>query len=440
MTIRSGRSGLLIASLFALASCGGGGGGYGGGGSTPPSTVDNKMTVTVDSGPTGVGPIANVLYTSVTVCVPGSTSECVTVDHVQVDTQSVGLRLMASAIAGLSNNVLPNLKQTTDSGGNPIFNCVTFGDGWSWGALVNADIQLTSDEKASSVPVQIIEDPTTSNVAPAPVSCQTGGPVNNPENTPMEFGANGLLGVGMGLQDCGPACASSAIPATYYSCTSATSSGTCTSITMSTAGQIQNPVNVLSGSDNNGVAIALPAVSGPAASLTGTMYLGVGTQSNNKLPSSPRIIPVEPVYDQFIHTTYNGVDYPESVIDAGSNGYFFTDSGLPLCAGAEPMDQNLYCVGATTALSGMIQGEAADGSATGNAITYEFDIDNADAQIVLLNGSPSNPVLPNLGGTLGAQNTTFDWGLPAFYGQTVYVVFASRSATGSAQAGPYMSF
>ena len=436
MAIRVNRLGLIAAAL-ALASCGGGGYGGGGGYNPPPAAVNNKLAVTVGTPPAGVNPVGNVLYPDVTICVPGSTTQCATVDHVQVDTQSVGLRLMASAINSINSAVLTNLKQATDGSGHPIFACITFGDGWSWGALTNVDIHFTSDEKASSVPVQIIEDPSTSNVAPAPASCQNGGPVNNPENTPADFGANGILGLGMGLEDCGSACAGSALPANYYSCTSANSTGTCTSITMATGSQIQNPVAALSGSDNNGIVIAMAATSGATTSLAGTLYFGVGTETNNKLGSA-RIIPVETTFDQFIHTTFQGTDYPMSVIDAGSNGYFFT-SNLPLCTGAVAGDTVLYCVGATTALSGVIQGEAANGSATGVMITYEFDIDNADAQLALLLGNPSQPVLPNLAGTLGAQTSTFDWGLPLFYGHTVYVVFANHSASGSAQTGPYMA-
>jgi hypothetical protein len=428
----------LIAAAFALASCGGGGGYGGGGGPPPPSAVDNKLAVTVETAPAGVNPpfgVANVLYASVTVCVPGSTSQCVTVDKVQVDTQSVGLRLMASAIAASNSTLLSNLKQATDASGHPIFNCAPFADGWSWGALANVDIQFTADEKASSVPVQIIEDPSSSNVAQAPSSCQNAFN-NNPENTPADFGANGLLGIGMGLQDCGSACASQALTAAYYSCTSANSTGTCTPIAVATADQIQNPVAVLSGNDNNGVVFALPAAPGPATSLTGTLYFGVGTESNNKLPASPRILPVETNQDMFIHTTFQSHDYAQSVIDAGSNGYYFSSS-LPVCTGTIQGDQVLYCVGATTALSGVMQGEAADGSATGDMITYNFDIDNGDAQLMLL---PSQVVQPNLGGTLGAQGSTFDWGLPTFFGQTVYIVFADHSAVGSGQAGPYISF
>src|ERR1700751_5628871 len=111
MAIRLSRLGLITAAL-ALASCGGGGGyGGGGGGGYPPPTVNNKMTVSVESPPTGVGPAGNILYASVTACVPGSSSQCATVDHVQVDTQSVGLRLMASAIAATNSTLLSSLKQ-----------------------------------------------------------------------------------------------------------------------------------------------------------------------------------------------------------------------------------------------------------------------------------------------------------------------------------------
>jgi Protein of unknown function (DUF3443) len=439
MTTRLSRFGIIAAAL-ALASCGGGSGYGGGGGNPPPPVVNNTLAVAVDAPPAGVNPVGNVLYTSVTVCAPGSSSQCVTVDHVQVDTQSVGLRLMASAINSINSSFLGSLTQNTDSGGHPIFSCITFGDGWSWGALTNVDIQFTADETASAVPVQIVEDPSTSNVAPAPVSCQTGGPVNNPENTPADFGANGLLGLGMGLQDCGTACAGSALPANYYSCTSADNTGVCAPIAVATAGQIQNPVAVLSGTDNNGVVIAMAAASGPAASLAGTLYFGVGTEGNNALPSSAQVLPVETTFNQFIHTTFQQVDYPESVIDAGSNGYFFS-SNLPLCTGAIQGDTVLYCVGSTPiGLSGVMQGEDAAGNAVGSMITYDFDIADADAQIALLLGTPSQPVLPNLGGTLGAQTMTFDWGLPTFYGHTVYVVFAEHSATGSSQAGPYMAF
>ena len=43
-----------------------------------------------------------------TLCKPGSASECVVIDHVFLDTGSIGLRLFRSAVASLS---LPALEQ-----------------------------------------------------------------------------------------------------------------------------------------------------------------------------------------------------------------------------------------------------------------------------------------------------------------------------------------
>ena len=38
----------------------------------------------------------NILYVNVTICAPGSTTNCQTIDHVQVDTGSQGLRILSS--------------------------------------------------------------------------------------------------------------------------------------------------------------------------------------------------------------------------------------------------------------------------------------------------------------------------------------------------------
>ncbi|MCX7226770.1 MAG: DUF3443 family protein, partial [Burkholderiales bacterium] len=80
----------------SIAACGGGS-------STPAKlpTVEvpagnNAIAVTVDRGPTGNN--VNRLYTSVTICEPGSSSQCQTINHVLVDSGSTGLRLLASVI------------------------------------------------------------------------------------------------------------------------------------------------------------------------------------------------------------------------------------------------------------------------------------------------------------------------------------------------------
>src|SRR5689334_2831436 len=101
------RANLFAASigLLCVAGCGGGSGlangGGGGGGGTPP-TGANVQAIVVDSGPTPVAtsstPAINTAYTTVTICAPGSTSNCQTIDHIQVDTGSSGLRILQEVL------------------------------------------------------------------------------------------------------------------------------------------------------------------------------------------------------------------------------------------------------------------------------------------------------------------------------------------------------
>jgi hypothetical protein len=326
----------------------------------------------------------------------------------------------------LSASLLAALPPPTTSGGQPIFECAPFADGYSWGPLATANIEFTSDEKASSVPIQIIEDV---NVPPVPADCVNAAGTDYAESTPATFGANGILGVGTLLQDCGADCAEETIPG---------SSGTCSDITMSVAGQLQNPVAVLAGTDNNGVAIALSAVSPTGAvAASGTLYLGVGTESNNALGSAT-VFQVDTLYGQFLDTQYAGVDLPGSVLDMGSNGYFF-NSGIVQCTSEDL--SGFYCPSSTLAEAAVIQGEssvtfegqtAIEGVRTGAQLPIQFDIGNAES----FNGSFA--ALPEIGAT--GSNGSFDWGLPFFYGKTLFVVFQGKSAVGSSQAGPYMAF
>src|ERR1700682_6515215 len=106
---------VLVAGPIALGGCGGGGSSSSSGG----LQVNNIQPVQVNFGP--VGNDEDTLFASITVCVPGSTVNCQTIQDVQVDTGSSGLRVLASQIT-------LSLPQITDSSGNPIGNCVTFAD------------------------------------------------------------------------------------------------------------------------------------------------------------------------------------------------------------------------------------------------------------------------------------------------------------------------
>ena len=77
---------------------------------TSPNAVNNSAAIVAGGGPTEN---VNGVYTSVTLCTPG-TSSCATINGVLVDTGSTGLRILSSALpSGFS------LPQQTDAKNNP---------------------------------------------------------------------------------------------------------------------------------------------------------------------------------------------------------------------------------------------------------------------------------------------------------------------------------
>ena len=170
-------------------------------------------------------PAVNTLYTTVTVCLP-STTTCQTIDNIEVDTGSYGLRILAPVLT-------LSLPVATTSTGSALAECTAFVDGYSWGPLALVDLQI-SGETASSVPVQLIGD---SRYPTVPADCSSAAPTS--ENTVASFGANGIIGIGPFAQDCGTFCASSiSEPAIYYACST---SSDCTSTMLATISQVQIP-------------------------------------------------------------------------------------------------------------------------------------------------------------------------------------------------------
>ena len=217
---------------------------------TGTGVANNALSITIDSGPPSIT-TANIAYATVTVCTPGSTTQCTSIDHIQVDTGSFGLRLFASELG----NAVPTPATDTTSG-NPLRECVIYADGYTWGSVGKVDVQLGS-RTISNVAIQILGD---SNAGAAPNSCATTNGTSNGtfENSVATFGAKGILGIGVFAQDCGPYCAQSpAQPQWYYTCPS----GTCSPVAVDVTRQVQNPLTLLS-ADNNGVVIDLPAVAG----------------------------------------------------------------------------------------------------------------------------------------------------------------------------------
>jgi hypothetical protein len=392
--------------LLALGGCGGGGGEEGPVASPASSSAAgqvipgpgiagaNVLRVTLDRGTDGSA--LNAPFVTVTVCQPG-TSTCVDVDHVLVDTGSSGLRLAASALPPAV--ALPLLT----TGGAPVGQCAHFSSGFSWGAVRQADVRL-GGEVAPGISIQVVDDPA-APFAAVPADCTATG-----RNIGAGRGARGILGVGLFDRDCGTACEVSTAPAVYFAC----GDSGCTSARVPVAVQVRNPVAALP-TDSNGVVLSLPAVpAGGAAGATGSLVLGVGTQANNQLGNAT-------VYatdsQGFFTTTYKGQAFPQSFLDSGSNGLFFSDPSLQQCG-------DFYCPGGTVALS------ATNTSATGVSGKVDFTIDSIDK----LSGTVA---VANVGGDPGLPRT-FDWGLPFFLGRTVFV--ARAGAATPAGPGPYWAY
>jgi hypothetical protein len=389
--------------LYAVA-CGGGGdtlgGSSGGGGSV--AAANNVVSVAVGLGPNGNS--LNTLYTTVTVCLPGTTT-CQTIDNIQVDTGSYGLRLLAPVLT-------LSIPVATTSSGSALVECTSFVDGYSWGPLGLLDVKI-SGETASSVPVQLIGD---SRYTSVPTDCVDSAP--GPENTVAAFGANGIIGIGPFAQDCGSTCESNVPePIVYYACSTATD---CVGTTVPVASQVPNPVTLFT-TDNNGTIISLPSVAaGGAASVTGSLIFGIDTESNNA-SGTESVVPIDS--SGLMTTVFNGQTLSDSFIDSGSNGYFFTDSSISACSNAD--FDGFYCPNATLDLSAQMQ---LSGTAT---VTVSFDVGNADSL------SPSDSAFAELGGT-NPNSGSFDWGLPFFYGRRVAT--AIQGATTSVGTGPYVGF
>ena len=410
--VRALRMGLSAALCLAAISCGGGGGSGGGGFSGTPPLTNNVASVIVDDGPTVNGSqigSVNTLFATITVCAPGSTTSCQTIDHIQVDTGSYGLRLLAPVLT----LTLP-VEKLAD--GNSLLECTQFLDGFSWGPVVMADLQITG-ETAKSLPIQVIGD---SRFPAVPANCSGSG-TGMAEDTVNAFGANGILGIGpfeFGCGDC-----DTATHGIYYACGT-----TCAETVVPTAMQEPNPVTRFA-VDNNGSIIDLPAAASMgAATLTGSLTFGIDTQTNNK-SGTQTVLTVNGSAE--LTMTFNGQSLTNSFIDSGSNGIFFADSNIVTCTAAGLT--SFYCPANTLTLGLSIQG--ANGVMVNN---LTFNVGNTQT---IVSTAPTNTytVLPQLAGTLPAGNAgTFDYGLAFFYGKRVAV--AVEGNTTSVGMGPYIAF
>ncbi len=457
--------GLSVLALLFIVGCGGSsnhstsGPTLAAGGNTiTPLGANNVAPLIVDAGlPIAANPTSNVSYTTVVVCKPG-TSNCVTFDHISVDTGSTGLRIPATAFQATSAGaaVLAALQNVNASA--PVAECVEFLDNtFFWGSVKSADVKMGGSsnigEVASSVPIHVLGDLPASTI---PTADCTG----TEQDTTTSLGENGRLGVGNFQYDCdalgfsNQCVSSSTLPGgTYYTCPSSSSSCNNTNLAVPLNEQVRNPVSLFA-TDNNGVILELPGPpTVPVGGTTGisagqaAMVFGIGTQSNNGLGSAVVLtLDADSTHADYagITTVYKGASYPNpnnliggSFLDSGSNGIFFLDqptSGIPDCQ----FSFDFYCPSATENLSAVNQATG------GNSDTVQFSVVNADAlpagftAISGLAGPVSPITTPDP--VTQASDGYFDWGLSFFYGRNVYTAIWGVNPPNGVPQGPFWAY
>jgi hypothetical protein len=401
---------------------------------TRPVQTDNNLLVSVQDGPRGfkLAPNANILYATVKVCHP-VTGACVDIDHVQVDTGSVGLRVLASKVKSL--NLPPN-----EISASPVVNtyeCYPFVIGGLWGANAQAVVGLGL-QKTGQVAIQLIEDDTAAPLQ-ATADCVKAAD-NNVLSSADALGSNGILGVGSTNLDCGGGClgGSNGSFVQYYGCPpSAINSSACSvNAPVDYPFQVSNPISALSNANyNNGVVLAMPAVTDPgAAAASGELIFGVDSiagssvLSNNTVPSGPsgarkvflgvNTGNMAAYLNITTQLTLGGSvqTFASSYLDTGTNGLFFNDSSatpIARCAGS-----TWYCPKSAMTLSAALSdgGSTLLPPASVVSVGVVFQVGNAEALF-----STSNTAFSDAAGAAPTGSTAFAWGMPFFYGKRVYM-------------------
>ncbi len=393
--------GLLI-TFFAiiLVACGGGSSSSSSSDSDQSSLPSVNLSANSISINVGAGTAKNVNtpYVSVTICQPG-TNICKTVDNILLDTGSTGLRVLASTITSLQlTQVVVNYA--------PILECASFISGDAWGPVKLADVKMSA-EVASSIPIQILADPSYSTI---PSAC--GGSQNTQISTTLK--TNGILGVGLFIND----------NQSYFNCVPTALNNCRISLSLSPNLQVQNPVAAFP-VNNNGVILKLPSVGATGAKLvTGSLTFGIDTQTNNSSVGS-YVIPTNS--SGLFTTIFNNTTFNSSFIDSGSNGLYFPSGSLSsvLVDCSSFTLSGFYCPAVTQSYMASLTLK--------NNVLSNVSFSAANAKTLVANGNYAyNNITGQIGGNL------FDWGLPFFFGKSVFIGITGR--TSSAGIGPYYAY
>lgn len=378
-------------------------------GVAPAAGAANVAPVVVDGGPMQLQALGtyqlNQPFTTVTVCTPGSTTACQVIDHVLIDTGSTGLQLMAEVLApGGTTPAGGAVPTPLTVGGNALRECHLLSSGYTYGSMVSADV-IVGGYKVASMPVALISD---AAAGAAPSDCAASA---NNLGAVATMGVNGILGIAAvgSNYDC-PTCVSAAQPTTYYACAS---SGTCTATAVPLTSQAANLIPLLP-ADNNGVVISINApLSTGSQTVSGTMTFGINTESNNSLGSTP-LLTVSST--GAFNTTYAGTIYPSYLTSSAYANYFYNTT-IPACLDYT----NYYCPSGA-----LVQNATLVSADNLVSVSNTFTVDNADIDFANYRYS----ALPGLGGVQASSTSSFYWGLPTFFGRSIFLLYTGQTTAG----------
>lgn len=337
----------------------------------------------------------NELVISVTICSPG-TDLCKTIDRILLDTGSSGLRIFNSLVSDVS------LINVESFDGSSVARCMRYMDGTSqWGPIKKADIKL-GGEIARNINIQIID----ADYANGHEKC------DNPERDPSKSQYNGILGIGVHKYDCSECAVNSSIDDEYFKCIN---SNTCSPSLMSLEYQVVNPISVLDSSSNeegindgNGSAIVLPQIPAIGANyVSGYLIIGIGTRSNNT-PSKNSVI-IESDRNGYFDTFYDGGMY-RSHIDTGSNKTMLPTPSRDLDCSEFKCFFSIFSLLAAQKVN--------------NGESFKIvSLDHPEFQKGSVGNGDDDDDFP------ADNDRTFVWGLPFFYGKTVYTSINGKMAT-----------
>lgn len=379
---------------------------------SPAPSQPNAVPMCVDNGPIDPASGQNVNavnrpFVTIRLCVPGSTTRCVNVNHMLIDTGSTGIRV---AVPSLSSRI--ELPAVTTRSGAPVAECMHFVSGWTWGSLNRADVYI-GGMVARNMPIQMMDS---SNRNPTlggngggafpdvPTACSA--PTGNFQTTPVNrnvapvaaIGANGILGVGVWPND------ALLDFDQYFVC----NTGVCVATNDLDPGDRPSHPSMHLPSFSGGVALQTPPISSSGGrNVAGQLTFGVAS-----LPSGINRLVLDA--SGTFTTIVNGQVYPYSYIDSGTTSLFFDFNAtrIPECR----LIAGIYCPASSLRFT------ATQSDNAGNNNGVAFNVINLED--LILDGFEPHGLNNVAGPTYDSLNPRvpqrFAWGFAFFYGRTVY--------------------